>query len=252
MGLTLNYRLRVRANVTAAAIPALVAAMHAAAWTMQRAGRLDEVSAMGSEPEDLFWHSEWLQVRVPGEENTCRGIEVPASEGRVFAVSLGEGCEPLRLGLCRYPEQVIDPITGKSRTVRRRGWRLAGFCKTQYASLHGWEHFHRVHTTAVELLIGLRALGLRVKVMDEGGYWPGRNAVELRRQLERMNGLVAAFAGALKDATEDADSPPLQAPIFAHPHFERLEAAGAEQEGAAITQAVKLIRRSRPPGRNVT
>jgi hypothetical protein len=37
---------------------------------------------------------------------------------------------------------------------------------------------------------------LDVKIMDEGDYWPARSVSKLRENLDRMNGLVAATAGA--------------------------------------------------------
>ena len=242
MGLTLHYRLHAPAGLTAAGIPALVAAMHTQATALRRTGRVERVGKIGADPEDLHWLGEWLQVPVPGEENCSRGIEVPALGGRVFTVILGEGCEPLRLGLCRYPARVADHQTGRTRVVRRRGWRLAGFCKTQYASLHGWEHFRRCHTAAVDLLASLRNLGLQVELSDEGGYWPGRDEKELRRSVDQMNGIVAAFAGALKDATDESSGTPLQAPILAHPNFERIEAEGAARHAATVSQAAKIVR----------
>ena len=243
MGLTLHYKLRAPAGFAEAAIPALVARMQAAATVMRRAGRIERVGKIAGDPDDLHWLGEWLQVSVRGEENCSRGVEVPALAGHVFTVLLGEGCEPLRLGLCRYPDRVPDHQTGGTRVVRRRGWRLAGFCKTQYASLHGWDHFRRCHAAAVDLLAGLRELGLQVEITDEGGYWPGRDERVLRRSVDQMNGIVAAFAGALKDATDGSGGSPLQAPIFAHPHFERIEAEGARRHTATITQAVKIVRR---------
>lgn len=247
MGLTLHYNLRAPADISGTGITALVAGMHAAATTLRRAGRVERVGKIGAAPEELFWLGEWLQVPVRGEENCTRGVEVPALEGRVFTVTLGEGCEPLRLGLCRYPDRVPDHQTGRTRVVRRRGWRLAGFCKTQYASLHGWEHFHRCHTAAVDLLASLHPLGLRVEIRDEGGYWPGRHETELRRNVEQMNGIVAAFAGALKDTADETSGPPVQSPIFAHPHFERIEAEGVAQHAATLHEAVELVRHLRRP-----
>lgn len=243
MGLTVNYKLRAPRDFTEAEIPGLVTAMHRLARRFQQAGRVEAVSGIGAAPEDLLWLSEYLMVRMPGDPDTCRGVEVPVAAGRVFTVTLGADCEPLRLGLCHYPERVTDPHTGRWRSVRRRGWRLSGCCKTQYASLHGWEHFRRCHTAAVGLLAGLRVLGLRVEVNDEGGYWPGRDEVELCRKVEQMNGIVAAFAGALKDATDGDGGAPVQSPIFAHPQFERIEAAGVAREGAAIGRAVDVVRK---------
>ena len=243
MGLTLHYKLHAPAGLAEAAIPALVARMHAVATAMRRAGRVERVGRIAADPSDLRWLGEWLQVPVRGEENCSRGVEVPVLAGHVFTVILGEGCEPLRLGLCRYPDRVPDHQTGRTRAVRRRGWRLAGFCKTQYASLHGWDNFRHGHTAAVDLLAGLRDLGLQVQLSDEGGYWPGRDETELRRRVDQMNGIVAAFAGALKDATDENGGAPLQAPILAHPHFERIEADGAARHRATIAQAVAIVGR---------
>lgn len=248
MGLTLNYKILAPVTTTADRNRDLVAAMHAVACALQRAGRVKAVGRIGSSPKHLAWLSEWQSVPVPGEPHTSRGIEVPAVAGYVFCVTLGEDSEPLRLGLCRYPTQVTDPQTGRKRAVRRRGWRLAGFCKTQYASLHGWEHFRRCHTAAVDLLASLPKLGVKVEINDEGGYWPGRDEAGLRRMLDRMNGIVAAFAGAMKDAADESGGAPVQSPILAHPQFERLEAEGIVREGATINQAAEIVNRLGPHG----
>jgi hypothetical protein len=249
MGLTLHYKLRAPASLADGDVPRLVAAMHRLARRFQQAGRAAAVSDIGSAPKDFLWLSEYLMVRTPGDPDTRRGVEVPVQAGRVFTVTLGAESEPLRLGLCRYPERVMDRHTGRPRIVRRRGWRLQGFCKTQYASLHGWEHFRRCHTAAVDLLAGLRELGLRVTVNDEGGYWPHRDETELRRSVDRMNGIVAAFAGALKDVTDGDGGPAVQSPIFAHPQFERLEAEGVNREGSSVAAAVELVRKQPHPRR---
>ena len=80
----------------------------------------------------------------------------------------------------------------------------------------------------IDLLAGARRLGLSVEIHDEGDYWPSRDLKALRQNLDEMNGVVAAAAGALKDAAGD-DS--IQSPMFAHPHFERLEAEGVRRFG---------------------
>lgn len=247
MGLTIHYKLQVPATTDEAGAKALVAKMRAAALAMKQVGRVEAVGAISSSSAQLVWLSEWIMVPVPGEPNTTRGIEVPAQAGFVFNLTLGEDSEPLRLGLCRYPTRVKDAATGRMRLVRRKGWRLAAFCKTQYASLHGWENFRRCHIAAVELLAGMSALGLEVEITDEGGYWPGWDEAELRRTVERMNGIVAAFAGAMKDATEEEPSgEPVQSPIFDHPHFERLEAEGMAREGRMVRAAVTRAHRAKP------
>jgi len=131
---------------------------------------------------------------------------------------------------------------GKRYRTKLPGWRFHGFSKTQFASLHGWAHFRRCHTAVIDLLAGIRRLGLEVAISDEGDYWPGRSLPELRRNLDEMNGIVAAAAGALKDA-HDGEGGGIQSPIFAHRDFERLEAEGEAKAGKAIRQAHGRISR---------
>ena len=117
---------------------------------------------------------------------------------------------------------------------------MSGFSKTQYASLRGWEHFFRCHSAVVEILASLPPLGCRTRLNDEGGYWPRRTVGALRTELDQMNGLVAAAAGALRDFDEEtgeAGAHRIESPIFVHPQFERLEAKGAaEPQGEAETR----------------
>ena len=56
-----------------------------------------------------------------------------------------------------------------------------------------------------------------------------------------VDDIVAALAGAVKDATEGDGSAPVQSPIFAHPQFERLEAEGAANPAANLAAAAKII-----------
>lgn len=248
MGLTINFALRAPGGIDAAAAAELVRKMRETARRFQREGRIDRVGAIRAASAEMFGLSEYLIVKLPDDPHTSRGIEVPPAQGRVFHVSLGQGCEPLLLGLCRYPTEVPDHATGRVRSVRRTGWRISGACKTQYASLHGWEHFRRCHTAAVDLLAAVRGLGVRVKIQDEGGCWPGGDEASLRASVERMNRLVAGMAGALRDAADEEDGTPVQSPIFAHPDFERIEAESVSKEGEAISEAVRKVRKLRRPG----
>lgn len=252
MGLTLNYRIRAREDVADSDIPSLVVAMRERALAKLAPDLAGKVSEIGGKAEDLFWQNEWLQVPAPDEGNTVRGVEVAPIEGHVFGLNLGAGCEPMWLGLCRYPEQVTDAVTGKLMLVQRRGWRLSCSCKTQYSSLHGWENFRRIHIAAVELLAEIKTLGIEVEIDDEGGYWPDRDIAELRRRIDRMNGLTAALAGALKDEAEEGNASALQAPILAHPDFERLEAEAISNEKDKIAEAVNLLKKQRPSDDDVT
>lgn len=68
----------------------------------------------------------------------------------------------------------------------------------------------------------------------------------LRARLDEMNGLVAAVAGAFKDAHEDDDAPgKLSAPILDHPEFERLEHSAAERVGDVVERVRKEIKREK-------
>lgn len=243
MGLTLHYKLRAPARATDAKIRTLVDAMRTHALAFQRAGRVQSVSPIRKSAHDFLWLSEYLIIKAG--ENCSRSVEVPAVSGYAFTVTLGEGSEPMRLGLCQYPVRVPDPATGRSRVVRRTGWRLSSFCKTQYASLHGWENFLRCHTAAVDLLAALRDLGLQVEIRDEGDYWPDRNVSALRRSLDQYNGTVAAFAGLMKDASDEGRAP-VQSPIFAHPQFERIEAEGHASNATHLKAAMDALRSLKP------
>ncbi len=193
---------------------------------MKRRGAFEEVGPLRWDALARSRSLEWIIFPVPGERNTSKGAEVPAERGHVFRVGVGRDCEPLWIGLCQYPASVR--VRGRELRVRvQKGaaWRLSGFSKTQYASLHGWEYFRRCHVAIVDFLAALRPLGFDVKISDEGHYWPRRSERALRAEVDKMNRLVAAAAGAMKDAEEEGG---VQAAIFAHPQFERLEAEGAD------------------------
>ena len=49
---------------------------------------------------------DWLILPVAGEENTSTDAELLPTEGFIFRVEVGRDCEPLWLGLCRYPATV--------------------------------------------------------------------------------------------------------------------------------------------------
>jgi hypothetical protein len=206
-------------------------------------GLVDRVRLITSDTKTLRQFArDWLILPLPGEENTSAGVEVLPTAGFIFRMDAGEDCEPLWLGLCRYPETVLHHGS-KLRTKDGRGWRLAGSIKTQYASLHGWEHFQRCHCAVVDLLAACRMPGRRVTISDEGEYWPRRSLARLRRNLDQMNGLVAAAAGALKDWDETANGRSrVQSPIFVHRQFERLEAEGAARAGSVLKHLRGIVR----------
>jgi len=121
-------------------------------------------------------------------------------------------------------------------------WQLKGFCKTQYAGEHGWEHFLKCHKQIISLLDFWRELGVTVEVSDEGEYWETRSEEALRKMLGQYDGLVAAVGGMLKDAASDTGSS-VASPIFDYAHFERLEHEGRREFGSQIAQLQKKVRK---------
>jgi len=230
MGLTIHFKLIPPPDTDAARALAIVRQMRRRAQSFKHRGRVKAVLPIGSDRASLRWAREYKPVPHPWKAGCESWIEIPAEEGFLFEVEVGRDCESLSLGLCTYPKTVV--MGGRRYRTGLKGWRLKGFSKTQYASLHGWNHFHRCHTAVIDLLHGMRRLGLRVEINDEGDYWPGRSVTALRAELNQMNGVVAAAAGAMKDFNDAlGDNREIQSPIFAHPHYERLEAEGASKPG---------------------
>src|ERR1035437_759675 len=237
MGLTVHFKLAAPVGCDETQAKQIVESMRRVAGRFYCEGLVDHVRPITSDTKTLrHFGCDWLILSVPGEENTSTGVEVWPTEGFLFCVDVGADCEPLWLGLCRYPATVFQH-GHELKTKSGRGWRLAGFSKTQYASLHGWKHFQRCHGAVVNLLAACRTPELRVKISDEGDYWPRRSVTKLRQNLDQMNGLVAAAAGALKDCCDAPDGENgVQSPIFAHKNFERLEAEGAMRAGPVLKQ----------------
>ncbi|HJT32350.1 MAG TPA: hypothetical protein VJ783_09935 [Pirellulales bacterium] len=161
-----------------------------------------------------------------------------------------------------------DFIEERQIALRPRGWRWATFCKTQYASAPqcgGMANLLRSHIGLVTLLDRIAVLpGLKVYVNDDGRY--GRHrcledpAAEKPRsrwheghydpklliaEVGQWNELIAASAGALKDAVGHG----VVAPILSYPNFEQLEFRGQNREEIEpFLQAMKkLAEKNAPP-----
>jgi hypothetical protein len=131
-----------------------------------------------------------------------------------FAVAPGIGSEPASFGFVKLGEH-----DSSSR------WLWHCYCKTQYASAHGDDHFLKCHTSVITLLDAAQRIGIRCDIHDEGGYYESRDESKLLASVDNMNRLIARFAGQLSDAFAEAggDSRRVQGEIFQHPDFERLE-----------------------------
>lgn len=235
MGLTIHYQLRLPGSVGKAAAEHLVRAVHRRSAALVRRRELAEITPVQEADLDSFRNCQFVSEERDG---TTFGHDVPADCGWVFSVWPGPDCESARFGLCHYPATIK---VGR-RTLRTGcgGWGYASFCKTQYASLHGAEHFLKCHLAVIDLVLLWQKAGATVKINDEGDYWPGRNKAKLRAECEKMNRLMAAFAGALKDAGDEG-GPAVESPIFQHTQFERLEAQGLAENPAKIPCAAKIV-----------
>ena len=186
MGLTVHFKLAASKGCNEEQAKKFVEAMRRVALRFYIEGLVDNVLAITADAKTLRrFANEWLILPVPGQKNTSTGVEVSPTQGFIFCVAVGKDCEPLWLGLCRYPPKVLQ---GGRELPTRLGnkWRLSGFSKTQYASLHGWEYFQRCHCVVIEILFALRSLELRVRITDEGDYWPRRSLTALRRNVQQI------------------------------------------------------------------
>ena len=246
MGLTVHFKLSVPADLTEAEAKQIVGSLHRKAVRLQVEGWVDRVHPITLDPKILRkYATHWRFMKEPGNPRREHQIEVWPAMGFMFCVSVGNDCEPLWLGLCRYPETVR--YDGRNvPTKAGPGWRHAGFSKTQFASVHGWEHFARCHCAVVHLLAACASPHLGVKISDEGEYWPRRSLKRLRENLDQMNGIMAGAAGALKDAFPGANGEnAVQSPIFAHPQFEQLEAAGEARLGRKLQNLRAILGESK-------
>lgn len=245
MGLTVHYKLHLSADLPAPAAEQLVRKVHRRAAALVRQRGLAKITRVRAADPDNPFSCQFVLEKRGGE--TC-GHDVRPDCGWMFSVLPGPGCESAEFGLCRYPATI--KVGRRILRTKCAGWGYAGFCKTQYASLHGAENFLNCHQAVIELALLWEETGATVRITDEGDYWPGRNEAALRQNLDRLNRLVAAFAGALKDAADEGGLS-VESPIFQHGQFELLEAQGLDHYATQIGQAVSAVRKTAPGGQNI-
>lgn len=229
MGLTIHYKLSVTKYLSSAVVRELAerTALYARKIGCTEVGQAVR-AASNNELAPLF-------VQVGKPEDGCFGHVAP-KRGWLVEVWPGAGCESTLFGLCQYPRHVLSRA-GKVSTGYEDGWLLKGFCKTQYAGEHGWEHFLKCHRQIISLLDFWRDLGVTVEVSDEGGYWETRSEEKLRAALRRYDGLMAAVGGMLKDQpSESGKGLTVESPIFDYANFERLEHEGRLEFGRQVDQ----------------
>lgn len=173
----------------------------------------------------------WLVIQA-GQYVEVGGCHYQVKPKHVVAFSTypGEGCEQANFGLALYPPAVFprDPITGRGHKVDTglKGWCWSSFCKTQYATQHGLDHFVRCHLSVIRLLDHAKELGILANVSDEGDYWEKRDVKALASEVGDWNEGMAALVGKLKDLFGGD----ITAPITNFPDFEHLEARGTRRK----------------------
>lgn len=244
MGLTIAYQFSLPADTPEAEVHRLFTSLREAARTLPFAEVSDVVRFTRADierpsPMQGLAFVELVDVvdvnaRFVSEEQyrVTQGIEIvddvyPAIElpddvtvvAIGFAVMPGEGCEPASFALLKLDGPNLSPR-----------WWWQAFCKTQYASAHGDEHFVKCHRAVIELLDAAQRVGLECDIQDEGEYYESRDEAKLLASVDNMNRLIARFAGRFSDAYAEAggDSRRVEGEIFHHPDFERLETAGPD------------------------
>jgi hypothetical protein len=224
MGLTLHFSLALPSTTPRDEVTDRLRQLRSAATRLplERVGPLTitSPSSLGSDPENrdplsgMFKLWAWLQL----DPATTGVSEETLPDAVGFAVLLGAQAEAAVLGLAWIP-----PVDDNWHLLpdEPSSWRWHSACKTQYASNESEDHFVTCHTTLVALLDEAVRLGFAVDVTDEGEYWEWRDVDRLRSRVRDMNGLIAQLGGALHDAIGQDHS--VEAAIFEHPEFERLE-----------------------------
>ena len=212
MGLHLNYELRLPDSTSSDDVGRTLHELRAFALTLpfRHVSHVYEPGpdARGEGLERLRWFAAIIAEPWPEDDPPLAG-DVATAQG--FFVNPGERCETACCGFLRRSDQ----------RGRRREWFWHWSCKTQYASVVSDQHLVACHTSLVRLLDRAIALGVDVIVRDETHYWETREEQQLIANVHSMNRIIAGMAGRLSDAvSQDAQ---VQAPIFSHPRFERLE-----------------------------
>jgi hypothetical protein len=253
MGLTIHYKLKAKGSEALA--KKLVESLHQAAHDLPFKEIGDIVDLSGSDcdyekreqDDPLRWlliqAGENLRLKnnrpIGADEKADSWISVSPKRMIAFTAWPGDGCEESNIGLCQYPAEIFSPNLGTLKT-RMSGWSWSSFCKTQYASdpkCGGVENFLRCHLTVIAFLDKAKELGCLDEVSDEGKFWDNRDVKALVPEIESWNGMIAAFAGQLKDTLGDG----LDAPITQFSNFEQLELAGQNQLTPQTAQLAKLI-----------
>jgi hypothetical protein len=252
MGLTLHYQWKAKIKLPTAR--RLVRRMHKLAKQLP----FDSVSKIYEQdaPDGEYTFHKYnhpfrrgdMYLPRKRDDGHIENVFVEATHAMFFICRV-EGSETAAIGLASHPavvehneERVEIEEDGIETTyigagapvefeTRRRGYySWQGFCKTQYAAnpkLGGDANFLKAHLSLIELLDQIRALGFKVRVLDDSDYHKHRDVNRLLQTLRKWDGLIAGVAGQLGDFFKEQGLS-MEAPIKDRPDFEHLEAKGVE------------------------
>lgn len=172
-------------------------------------------------------------------------ITIPPDRLITFETIVGPECEPMDVGLCKYPREV--KFRGRTIKTRLGGWKWSSFCKTQFANdprAGGLPNFLRCHISVVTALERFAELPtIKVDVNDEGEYGTCRRARaglhdirRLTKNIGESSEMIAAMTGVLRDVLKDA----LVSPMDGRPDFEELEHRG-RLKNAYVDEFLKAV-----------
>jgi len=219
MGLHLNFELHLPGSVSRPEIVDTLGQLRAHAMrtpvrevteliTIDKPYSHDERALYELEPFFRSWTSILAHPTADHPEADMIGDECSAVG---FVVAPGRRCEPAPIGFLKRRDQ--------AGTLEEWYWHTC--CKTQYASVVSEEHLVTCHTALVSILDYAIEIGVGVVVRDETGYWESRDASVLIASVREMNRIVAAFAGAMRDAMPSRLG--VGGAILEHPRFEWVE-----------------------------
>ena len=210
MGLTFSYEFRLPGWYSAEVVNAKIGnlKLHAERLRFPKISPTYDgvIDFLPDDWRELFNVFADVNARPIGDDE--RPYLADANSARGFLAMPGKGAEAASFG---FMLRTFDDDGS-------REWFWQGWCKTQYASVHGEQHFLDCHLRLVAMMDYASKFGINVSVWDEGQYWETRDPNVLLGELAKMNRLTARLAGRLHDSGVD-----VQAPIFEHPDFERLE-----------------------------
>lgn len=181
MGLTIHYKFKTETDSHMKAYK-LIDKLHQVALTLpwvqvNPIRELNQTQLDNTDATDPLFFLKISAAKILITEGEIQKISPTAFIG--WTAHVAEGCESLKIFLCRYPGSQV--------------WEAQSFCKTQYAALQesgGILNFLRAHTSIILLLDEVQKLGILEEVVDESHYWEHRDLKKLIEEIKAWQGLT--------------------------------------------------------------